>query len=358
MYGARGLDREPFPYVNGNGRFDSNEAGDLEYPVGTGYFVAAVARVVHTNVGFFRLSALGLGIAGALAAILLVLTAEDRRRILFFALAPSLVSYAFLNWDLLAVLAVAAGFWAYTRRAETWAGVALGIGAATKLYPVIFVPVLALAIMHRDRRAPTRLLAGAAGAFVAMNLPILLANPSAWWFPWEFQSTRFPNYETVWYFVSRHAGDGSTFWIDSYPGLTSALSLGLFTVAASVLLWREWRREVFRPGVASLGVLLLFLITAKVYSPQYALWVLPFFVLVRTHGGDFAAFTLADTAVWIAIAAFLLTVQYQHGDQVLRENLLEAAVFARYAVLGVLLVRSRRMTDNLRLAEVPAPPVH
>lgn len=358
LYGARGFDREPVPYVDGNGHLDQNEAGDLEYPVGTGLFIAAVALGVDSSVTFFRWSAVGLGIAGALAAVFLVLTAADRRRILLFALAPSLVLYAFLNWDLLAVLAVAVGFWAFAREDELVAGLALGLGAATKLFPGIFVPVLVLARLHERRRVSWRLLGGSVLAFVALNLPIAIANPQGWWFPYDFQSSRFPNYETSWYFVFRHLGTASTFWSDTYPSLTSSLSVGLFVAGSALLLWREWVRDRFRPAVASYGVLMIFLLSAKVYSPQYALWVLPFFVLVHTRWLDVVAFAVADLLVWIAIAAFLLSLSYGAGDRVVRENLLEAAVLARYAVLGVLLWRSRWMEDNIRMPAEAALEAH
>ena len=61
------------------------------------------------------------------------------------ALAPTLALHAFTNWDLAAAAFVGLALYSWSRRQPVWAGVWLGLGVATKLYPVLFlIPLLAL----------------------------------------------------------------------------------------------------------------------------------------------------------------------------------------------------------------------
>jgi len=351
LYGARGLDREPIPYVNGDGRLTEREAGDLEYPVGTGYFIAATARWVDNATSFFHLSAIGLGLAGAGVAIALSMVVTDRKRLSLFAFAPPLVLYAFHNWDLLAVLAMVIALVAFARGADGAAGAAIGFGAATKLFPAVLLPVLVLARARRDRAIPWRMVAWSASAFAAWNVPVLLSNPVGWWFPWEFQSTRLPNFETSWYFVLRHLRGfaDDSFWFGDYGRLASLVSTTTFVVALAIYLRAAWKRPAFEPFALSLGALALFLMTAKVYSPQYALWLLPLFVLVRMPWHSYVAFVVTDAFVWFSVAAFLLNIDAPTSGYL---NLLEGAVIARYVVLGWIVWLTLRAKD---VSEEPIP---
>jgi hypothetical protein len=172
--------------------------------------------------------------------------------------------------------------------------------------------------------------------------------------PYRFQARRFPNFETSWFFLYSHLKHiGGRFWADTYPRLSSLLSGALFVAGAALLVWLESRRPRIRPYVLTFGLLVWFLITGKVYSPQYALWLLPLFVLVHMRWYAYAAFVLTDVAVWVGISAYFLS-QPPHnvGDPQLRLNLLEVAVWVRYAVLLWLLWLTRRADENVAQPEV------
>ena len=63
---------------------------------------------------------------------------------LWFALAPTLLIYGFMNWDLLAVAFATGALVAFARRRDGLAGVMLGLGAAAKFYPAMLViPLIA-----------------------------------------------------------------------------------------------------------------------------------------------------------------------------------------------------------------------
>ena len=50
--------------------------------------------------------------------------------------------HAFTNWDLAAIALTGLGLWAWSRGSPTWAGALLGVGIATKLYPLFVLLAL------------------------------------------------------------------------------------------------------------------------------------------------------------------------------------------------------------------------
>ena len=365
LYTFRGLHYEPFPYLHGDGVFDNEvrpdgsngEIGDLEYPALTGVLIGVVAEVTHDGVAFFHVTAVVLAVLALISVAIVWPMLRDTRRIFYFALAPSLVLYTFHNWDLLAVLLLCIGLWSFHHRADGWAGTALGLGAAAKVFPGLIVPALVLARRRETGKVSGRMIGTAIGGFVIVNVPFLVIDRAGWWAPWKFQSTRFPNFETSWYNIYRHlASHFGNFWSKTYPGLTSDLSAALFVGGALLLLWAESRRARFRPYATSFGILLIWLLAAKVYSPQYALWLLPFFALVEIPWWGFAAFTITDAAVWITVSWFFLSFKPPGaGNDATLAWYLEAMVYARYAVLLLLLWQSRRANENLLDEAVPQP---
>jgi len=369
LYTFRGLDVRPFPYIHGDGIFDNEhrangeqvEQGDLEYPALTGVLIGVIAEVTHDGVTFFRVTSVILAVFALLSLVLLWRLARTQWRLFFFALAPSLVLYAFHNWDLFAVFLMCAGLFAFNRRADGSAGVWLGLGAAAKVFPGLILPALLLARRRETGKIPGRMIVGATVSFVAVNVPFAIIDRAGWWAPWKFQSSRFPNFETSWYNIFCHLAPRcelrlGTFWTATYPGLTSYASAALFLVGIAWLLRAESKRAIFRPYATSFGILLIWLLAAKVYSPQYALWLLPFFVLVEIPWGGFAAFAVTDAAVWIAVSAYFISYPpVGRGNIAQMGHILEATVYARYAVLLVLLWLSRRAQDNVFEPGRPAP---
>lgn len=339
LYTDRALYEGRFPYLE----------TDLEYPVGTGLYVGATGKATLDERSFFNLNALGLAVFATIATLAVGAMASDRRRLLLFALSPTLVLYAFHNWDLLAVGFTALALYAYNRRADGWTGALLGLGAAAKLYPAIFLPVLALTRWRETGRIPRKMVGMATTSFLLVNLPVLLANFEGWLYPWRFQSTRAPNYETHWYFFFRVFADDQA--AERYGSLVALLSAALFVITAAFLIRAELRRARVRPYALCMGVLILFLLTGKVFSPQFMLWILPFFVLIGIPWYGFVAFALADTIVWIAVASFFLANVHNSGDPNFRLGLTFAAVFVRYGVLGWLLWRSRSAPELILASE-------
>src|SRR5206468_3165119 len=122
-----------------------------EYPVLTMYFMRLAAWIGHGYGGFFYANVLLLSVCALLTAWFLHSMAGVRA--LYFALAPTLLIYAFVNWDLLAVALATAGTLAYLRDRDAASGALLGLGAAAKFYPGLLVIPFVLGRVRQRRPA-------------------------------------------------------------------------------------------------------------------------------------------------------------------------------------------------------------
>ncbi|NED63582.1 hypothetical protein G3I15_21870, partial [Streptomyces sp. SID10244] len=60
--------------------------------------------------------------------------------------------------------------------------------------------------------------------------------------------------------------------------------IGAAFATAVYLGWREYRRDGLYPWIGvSASMLAGFMLFHKVHSPQYTLWILPFFVLLKVR---------------------------------------------------------------------------
>jgi uncharacterized membrane protein len=284
LYEAEELDSGKIPYVE----------AENEYPVGTGLFMWAASWPVDSREAFFASNAVLLALLGLLTAWLLYGVVQLRA--LYFAAAPTLALYAFLNWDLLAVALMTAGLVAFLRRRDVAAGVLLGLGAAAKLFPGLLLPPLALdRAKERSWRGVAVLLGSAVVIWLAVNLPVAIASPGGWSFTFRFNAIRPTHWATLWFVGCRVL----PVFCRSVP-LVNALSFALFLSAVLAVWYLKSRFEPEFP-VWTLGfpILIVFLLTNKVYSPQYSLWLLPWFALVLPQLRVFLAFEMADVFVFV-----------------------------------------------------------
>ena len=104
-----------------------------EYPVLTMYFMRVAAWIGgNTTAGFFTANAVLLWICAAVIATIIYMLGG---KALWFVLAPTLLIYGFMNWDLFAVALATGALLAFARRRDGVAGLLLGLGAAAKFYP-------------------------------------------------------------------------------------------------------------------------------------------------------------------------------------------------------------------------------
>jgi uncharacterized membrane protein len=340
---GRDIDRHVFPYVNGKLKDGQPVGGVVEYPVLTGVVIWASALFADNDAQFLLLSAIVLAPFGLATAWLL--GKLSRWRALLWAIGPPLVLYAFHNWELPVVLcAVAAVYVVHRGRGRpgadrpllaraTAAAVLLGLGFAFKVYPAIFVLPLMLYVLTggRDgrefagrlgRRAydwlgAVRVGAVALGTAVLVNVPFALVGFEGLKASFTFQLQRKADITTnsIWFWGLRPDSDPDNEAVQQLIGVLSPTLMLVSFVIACALGWRRYLKEGTYPWVAvSAAMLCGFLLLHKVHSPQYTLWLVPMFVLLRIRWGWIVAYFLADLAMGIGIFRWYYEIFYgKHG---------------------------------------------
>jgi Glycosyltransferase family 87 len=367
LWVGRGVREHLFPYLNG--RFVPGPhggqlvGGAVEYPVITGVFMWLAGLPAHTDADYLLASALLLLPFGLLTSWLLARLAGWRS--LVFAAAPAMVLYGVHNWDFLATACVAGAVLAWTRRRPGLAGVLLGLGAATKIYPGFFVlPLLLDRVTARDLRGALRALAGGGGAWLTINLPVLLANPTGWWATYRFQASREPDLTTnsIWYWGLPQLTTGQLNVIT--PVLIGAAWLAALGVGG----WLARRRGSYPWVQVAAAMLCAFLLFNKVHSPQYLLWLLPFFVLVRVRWGWWTAYFCADLVLFVGLFRWYYDIT-RGGDFGVAKQAAIVGVWGKAVLLGLLYVvflvsplalrvasTSAARSTSVRSTSMPSPP--
>ena len=138
--------------------------------------------------------------------------------------------------------------------------------------------------------------------------------------------------------------------------LSPALVLLSFAVAAAVGWWRL-RRDGSYPWIGVSGAMLCgFLLLHKVHSPQYTLWLLPFFVLLAVPWRWVIGYLVADVVMGIGIFRWFYALNSGGGYGIYDGFAAQAVaigVWGRAALLVVLFVAFLTLPDR-RSAETAA----
>ena len=336
LYVGRGFAERSVPFSDTGGRWQV-----MEYPVVIGYFAYGAALATHALSGwpdveerrllaaddvgsapgvreeswlYFQVTAVLLAVFGLLAAWFLAGT--HRRRpwdAALFALSPALVLTGLVNWDLLAVTAVAGALWAWSRDRPVLCGALIGVGTAIKLYPLFLLGALLVVCLRRRRLVDlAAATVAAAAAWLVCNLPALIYGFEQWKVFWSFNDGRGADLGSLWlvWQQSGHtvtaAGINLASWIWFGAVCVAVLALGLLAPRT--------------PRVPQLALLIVvgFLLVNKVYSPQYVLWLLPLAVLARPRWRDLLVWQAGEAfyfvAVWFYLGGFTASATSGQAD--------------------------------------------
>ena len=321
----------------------------VEYPVVIGGVMAVAAEVVavlpaERRPRHFYDVTWALLTACALVVVVTAARLAGRRPwdAAMFAAAPLLVLHGSTNWDLVAMALVGLGLLQWARCRPLAAGLLLGLATATKLYPVLFlVPLFALCLRARRMRAFAVTAAALVLTPVLVSLPVYLQSPyfapdpsgvqsvvaaslldrlgteglsalaptverggvravNATYRFFDLNRVRPADWDSGWYALQKVRGvpldeglaAGEAPRRLNY-GVAALFLVALAGIVALALLARR------RPRLMPLLFLtvLAFLLTNKVWSPQFSLWLVPIALLARPRWRPFLAWQAAEVLV-------------------------------------------------------------
>jgi hypothetical protein len=285
LYGLRGIRPWAPPYFSRN----------IEYPVLIAFTMYAMSFAGGGALGFFLAGAVISGVLAVVVAV--VLEWRGSPHLWRWVAGLPVFLFVFHNWDLLAIAPAVAGLAVFERDRNASAGVLIGLGTAAKLFPAVFLPPLvALRLVQRRPREAVRLAVSAAMVLLFLNLPVFIAEPQRWRWMYEFQGARPATWGSLWFYLVRLPGLHAL----APPAAANLISIAAVVIGVATLTRLAVVRSLgaFEVGAAATAI---FLLSNKVYSPGYDLWLVPFFAALLIPRRWWVLFCVADLGVYFIV---------------------------------------------------------
>jgi uncharacterized membrane protein len=345
LYYGEGLSSGKVPYLD----------HPVEYPVLIGWMmevaswlVRGVSDVYARGQDFYYVTVVMLAICLVAGVLATAYAAGPQRRwaALMVALSPALIFAAYVNWDMLAMGLTACGMAAWAARRPVLAGVLISLGVSAKFYPlVVFAALFLLCLRAGQMRAFGRCFGAGVAAWLIVNVPIAIVNLSGWARFYAFSRDRGADWGSIWYLLEHY----------NVPlvGTTSLTSLNILSTAVFVVMAAGIAALTLgaprRPRVAQVAFLLLaaFLISNKVWSPQYVIWLVPLAVLARPRLWPYVLWQAAELVYFFGIWSYFVGMYAPPGG--ITANWYFATLLAR--LVTVALVAAFVVRDILHPAD-------
>jgi len=305
----------------------------IEYPVITGLFIHAAGFLGRTYAGYYLFNSFFLIALAIITTCLLYKSIDKKDKSALFSywiFAPSMFFFLIYNWDMIAIVFVAAAFYFMRQNKVFYASLFLALGFCTKFYPALYL----LPLLLLTRRGQWAKIIGIFGVVaLAVNGPFMFLDFDGWSYFISFNSERPPNPDSIWAVVSNLVPSLSITQIN-------ILSLVLF---ASLALVAVWKCRHDSPVKLCFVLTLIFLLSNKVFSPQYLLWILPFYFLPGIKSkGLFYALELANLIVF-----FTISRHYSNPQEDILLNVCRVFVVIRHILLICMLYYVLRRPSSI-----------
>lgn len=284
----------------------------VEYPPGSLPFFIVPALSTGTATAYRRVFDVEMSIVFFLF-LLVVRMLGGRGSSLVAAIAVGLLgSVAVIRFDLGAALLTAAAILAVMRGRPGISGLALGAAIAVKGYPAVLLPVIAVYVARSTgKRAALSACALAAAVVAVAYAPFVAVAPSGVRQSVESQLLRPLEIEStggVVYAIGRKVRRPTRrccrYEFSQGSAKALARASALLGVAALLMIWLRFlrsaasQRDLVLACAASVAVTIAF---AKVFSPQYLLWLIPLVVVIpgRRRGALAGLFAACSLTAWV-----------------------------------------------------------
>ena len=304
----------------------------IEYPVITGFFIYAMWHLGRNLLGYAALTGVFLTLFAVITATILYRLCDesntDKKRIyMFFIFAPSLVIFGIYNWDIIAVMLTALAIYSFYKSKYAWSALFLALGFSAKLFPIVLLPIM---LLKTGIKNAVKMVIVFLAVFFILNGYFIANSFDVWKATYGFHAARGANIDSVWSLSSLSAST------------INIVSLILFLASYFILVYNHKKYDLITLGFASV---LLFLIFNKIFSPQYILWLLPFFVLSQnTSKKTFYFLEAANMVVFFSTMLWLLASKEQVFLAISNISTIARSIILAYLVFEVLRPKSLYIT--------------
>jgi uncharacterized membrane protein len=302
-----------------------------EYPLAANLVfgaVRALAAALHPLPDSFHSFALVWIAFGWVSylAVLRVLSAHARRPAPLLWLTPTALHFSLLRFDGLTALVTLLAMLALREGRNTRAALWLGLALALKGFALFLLPALAVYLVHRHGlREAVRVTAIALAPFIAGNLAVLAyAGRAGMMSPYAFQAGRSFNGESTWDAIGFVLSRDPRQLFGGVPWLPAAVQVAGALAAAAL------RPRTFEElANAFLVAAVVFVSGSVFYSPQFALWLVPFACFAP---GLAVPLTCAALS-WVTFAYFPIAYAHRHAHPAVLSGAIVVVTILRLALL-------------------------
>jgi uncharacterized membrane protein len=219
----------------------------------------------YAGVEFAILGAFFIGTAHLLYKFLERLKLQQNLQLIFTLFVPSAFAFAAYNFDSIEVFFIVLTLYLFVKGRTNLSAVALGFAIATKLFPILMLPLFLLDTKHFKKKINFAIISLSIPAF--LNLPFMIGNYSNW---------------LAGYLYLKNFGLEDTFLIWLFPSrnlfATGEAVSGILIGASSCAVYFFMRKQSI--VLRSFLVVGSFVLFSFMTPPQLNLDLLPFFALV------------------------------------------------------------------------------
>lgn len=194
-------------------------------------------------------------------------------------------TFAMGQFDLIPTLTVVAALFFARKNKNILAVCLLGIGGAYKMFPLLFLPIFALALGKSFWRKAWLFLVGL-GSYLVIIAPYILFSPG-------YRQGAFLTNQTEKMFYMKLPVSGAEYLPVFVIGYLALIFLALIKIKQKDILWK-----------LGLALMLLFFSVTH-YHPQWFLWIMPFLIWVWiVYGTKFRFHLIILFSCWLLITLF------------------------------------------------------
>lgn len=211
------------------------------------------------------------------------------------AVGPEIIN----SFDIFAAILVLSSLYCFWKGKHKTSWIILALSVMTKIYPVVIAPIFLLSYLKNGeyKRIWSGIMVFAVCVLV-ISIPFLVMSPHSFFKLITFHADRplqlETTYSSILMFISRFSSislnvnfsSGSNNIIGRVPETLSQISVFLSAFLLLMSYWliycrmKKGKNDLGEIGVYSLLVIAILLITSKILSPQYLIWLLPLLPLL------------------------------------------------------------------------------